>query len=267
MRCKWFDAERSTTNRERRPITIIHALILFKSFLLDRWKSAAETLAKLHRVNPASVGLEKFGRPTGFYDRQIATFKVLSARQAKVVDINTNEPVGELPHFADVTEFFSQKALQPQDRGTLVHGDYKIDNLMFHKTEPRVIGILDWEMATIGHPLSDVCNLTGPWAMDFVQSKRELFQPGHLPGLPTRQDCMAWYTTVAGYNPAEDILWGDAFQVFRGSVILQGIAARKAAGQASSATAEEYGRQAKPLALEAWDRVAKMRRQAQRGKL
>ena len=234
----------------------------------NRWKSAVETLAKFHAVVPKSVGLEKFGRPSGFYDRQIATFTTVSEAQSQVLDKDTKEPVGELPYFKDMVQFFAQKSTQPRDRGTLVHGDYKIDNMIFHKTEPRVIGILDWEMATVGHPLSDFCNLTSPYIMDGAEHTKEEFQPGRIPGLPSREDCVRWYTAVSGYNPAEDILWGDAFFAFRGSVIMQGIAARYAARQASSARAGDYAKRAKPFALEAWGRVKLVQELSkQKGKL
>lgn len=234
----------------------------------SRWKDALQTLAKFHCVAPKSVGLETFGKPTGFFDRQIATLTAISKAQAQVVDANTREPVGELPHVHDMVRFFSNKTAQPLDRGTLVHGDYKIDNIIFHKTEPRVIGILDWEMATVGHPLSDFCNLTSPYIMDGVDNQVDLFQPGQTPGLPSREDCIRWYSEVAGWNPAVDLLWGDAFFAFRGSVIMQGIAARFAGRQASSARAVNYAKRAKPFALGAWERVKQVERAAsEKGKL
>lgn len=107
------------------------------------WHAAVDTLAKLHRVRPADVGLESFGRPSGFYDRQIETWTTICASQAAAVDVETNDPVGDLPHFKDMVAFFRDKKRQPRDRGTLMHGDYKIDNIVFHKTEARVIGILE----------------------------------------------------------------------------------------------------------------------------
>lgn len=113
----------------------------------EMWKDAVRTLAKLHRVNPKEVGLESFGKPTGFYNRQIKTFGGLGKDQGAAKDKESGEPVGELPHFKDITEFFGQQKYQPKDRGVLYHGDYKIDNLVYHKTEPRVVGILDWEMS------------------------------------------------------------------------------------------------------------------------
>jgi len=106
-----------------------------------RWHDAVRTLAKLHRINPKDIGLEGFGKPTGFYNRQIATFSTIGDAQAKAVDVETHKPVGPIPHFDEMLKFFKEE--QPKDRGHLVHGDYKIDNLVFHKTEPRVIGILE----------------------------------------------------------------------------------------------------------------------------
>ena len=108
------------------------------------WSEAVRTLAKLHRVDPATAGLASFGRPSGFYDRQISTWRTICEAQAATRDVDSDEPVGALPRFAEMMAFFSNKGLQPADRGTLIHGDYKIDNLVFHKTEPRVIGILEY---------------------------------------------------------------------------------------------------------------------------
>ena len=107
------------------------------------WREAVRTLARFHAVDVKAVGLESFGKPAGFYNRQIQTWITICANQAKAVDVETKEPVGQLPHFEELVRFFKNEKLQPRDRTTLVHGDYKIDNLVFHKTEPRVIGILE----------------------------------------------------------------------------------------------------------------------------
>ena len=110
---------------------------------VSRWQDAVVTLAKLHRISPSSVGLSSFGKPSGFYNRQIKTFSTISAAQAQAVDIDTKIPVGKTPHYEDVVEFLRDPKTQPEDRGSLIHGDYKIDNLVYHQTEPRVIGILE----------------------------------------------------------------------------------------------------------------------------
>ena len=113
----------------------------------EMWKDAVRTLAKLHRIPPKDIGLETFWKPSGFYNRQIKTFGGLAESQAAAKDKDSGEPVGQLPHFDEFVQFFSDEKRQPKDRGVLVHGDYKIDNLVYHKTEPKVIGILDWEMS------------------------------------------------------------------------------------------------------------------------
>lgn len=109
----------------------------------EMWHDAIRTLAKLHRLDPKTIGLESYGKPTGFYDRQVKTFTALGDAQSKVRDVETGEEVGEVPRMAELVRFFSDKKNQPRDRGVPIHGDYKIDNLVYHKTEPRVIGILE----------------------------------------------------------------------------------------------------------------------------
>lgn len=231
----------------------------------EMWHDAVRVLAKFHCVNYSRVGLDDFGRHFGFYDRQIKTFKTVSKAQAEAVDVDTKEPVGDIPHFHDMVSFFSDKSQQPKDRSTLIHGDYKIDNMVFHKTEPRVIGILDWEMATIGHPLSDLVNLIGPYTWSArgakleIQSKtaraRTAFEPGQTPGLPSLDEVLQWYKEESGYDAEKELEWGAAFGGFRGAVIMQGIAARYAQRQASSASAMEYGSQMQPYGRWAWARV------------
>lgn len=179
--------------------------------------------------------------------------------------MDTKEPVGDIPHFHEMIEFFKDKSKQPKDRSTLIHGDYKIDNLVFHKTEPRVIGILDWEMATIGHPLSDLVNLTGPWTwtnnkfttaptMGAYKARSE-FDEDATPGLPTLQEVVGWYIAASGYDAASELQWGNAFGAFRNSVIMQGIAARYARRQASGTTAKNYGAQMQPYGEWAFGQV------------
>ena len=119
---------------------LVHAIRILRVF---RWHDAIRTLAKLHRIVAKDVGLENYGKPSGFYDRQIKTFATISKAQAETVDIETKEAVGQIPHIDEMLTYFRDRRFQPKDRGTPIHGDYKIDNLVFHKTEPRVIGILE----------------------------------------------------------------------------------------------------------------------------
>ncbi|KAK3939120.1 kinase-like domain-containing protein [Diplogelasinospora grovesii] len=237
------------------------------------WFDAVRTLAKLHRIDPRDVKMETFGKNSGFYNRQIATWMAICGAQAAIRDVETGDAVGQLPHFEDMMRFYSDEKQQPVDRGTLIHGDFKIDNLVFHKTEPRVIGILDWEMSTIGHPLSDLSNLMTPFytcrlSTEQLHSAHPGFVPGATPGLPTLAEITALYFSVAdpptrssGPKAAEDrerereLQWAQAFNMFRQSAICQGIAARHAARQASSEKARQYAAARAPLANFAWELV------------
>ena len=121
-----------------------------------------------------------------------------------------------------------------------------------------------WEMSTIGHPLSDLANLLTPFTLasstlaQEIGRGNEAFLPGHCPGMPTREQLTQWYSEIAGWDPRSEVLWGDAFGIFRGSIIMQGIAARYALRQASSARAKEYVVQMAPFAEVAWGLVEKM---------
>ncbi|MCJ1338796.1 hypothetical protein MMC09_004085 [Bachmanniomyces sp. S44760] len=232
----------------------------------EMWRDAIQTLAKLHRIDPRSINLSDFGKPSGFYNRQIKTFSTISESQAQTVDIESNVPVGKIPHFDEMVTFFKDPRTQPRDRGTLIHGDYKIDNLVFHKTDSKVIGILDWEMSTIGHPLSDLSNLLTPYTFTESQTQSQTSAPSNrtnpafyptsqTPGLPSRAQCISLYAETAGWNPSSETRWGDAFGVFRNSVIMQGIAARYARRQASSAKAKEYAVEMGPFGEFAWSLV------------
>ncbi|EPE06479.1 acyl- dehydrogenase family member 11 [Ophiostoma piceae UAMH 11346] len=221
------------------------------------WSAAVRALARLHRVDPASVGLAAYGKPSGFYNRQIQTWKAICAAQAAARDKETDVPVGELPHFQDIMGFFSDPRYQPRDRSTLIHGDFKIDNLVFHKTSPEVIGILDWEMSTRGHPLSDLLNLLTPFQTAHLSAKihngHPIFLPGKLVGLPTQDEITAMYAAEAGWIPTvSEVRWAAAFNIFRQAAICQGIAARYAGRQASSEKAQAYATAREPLAEFAW---------------
>ncbi|KAB5530320.1 kinase-like domain-containing protein [Coniochaeta sp. 2T2.1] len=241
------------------------------------WNEAVRTLALLHSVDPDSVGLGNFGKRNGFYNRQIQTWSTICAAQAGTKDVDSGEPVGVLPHFEETIRFFADEKRQPLDRGTLIHGDYKIDNLVFHKTEPRVIGILDWEMSTIGHPLSDLANMltpfyTAPLDATKVQNSHKGFLPGATPGLPTPEEIAELYFSTVAQQTAgskskaikvtedkkereRELQWAQAFNIFRQAAICQGIAARQASRQASSDMAARYANARAPLAEFAWELV------------
>ncbi|KAI1490606.1 aminoglycoside phosphotransferase-like protein [Biscogniauxia mediterranea] len=252
------------------------------------WRAAVAALARLHAVDPVAVGLGSFGGGGGggkggggFYARQLRTWRGICDAQAATRDAETGRPVGPLPHFEALLEFFGDAARRPRsddDGGrapALIHGDYKIDNLVFHATEPRVVGILDWEMSTVGHPLSDLANLMQPfysaemltWGGATSNSNGKNgsssattavvahpgFLPGATPGLPDAATVLRWYAEAAGtWDPRPEMGWAVAFSTFRLAAICQGIAARVAARQASSESARRHADAMVPLAELAW---------------
>lgn len=220
-------------------------------------------MAKLHRVDIDEVGLGTYGKRTGFYGRQLATWRQICSSQAQAKDAETGEPVGQMPHFEELVRFFAHER-KPHDRAALVHGDYKIDNLVFHKSEPRVVGVLDWEMSTVGHPLSDLANFLLPFYTTNIPTR--YFRSGTFlatPGLPKPETILEWYCDVVPWDPRPQLNWSMAFSVFRSSAICQGIAARVATRQASSQEAKNYAEMVGPFAEYAWHLVKKEKASAE----
>lgn len=134
--------------------------------------------------------------------------------------------------------------------------------------------VSSWEMSTIGHPLSDLSNLLSPYSFadnlpnDALSVRTNLaFLPSaHTPGLPSRSQCVQWYTEVAGWDPSLEVGWGDAFAAFRNGVIMQGIAARYAQRQASSEKAKEIGDLMRPYGEFSWGLIERWREKAAKNK-
>ncbi|KAF9094632.1 hypothetical protein BGX29_009423 [Mortierella sp. GBA35] len=205
------------------------------------WLSAIDTLAKLHKVDHVKVGLESYGKPTGFYRRQISSLSKVAAAQAAAKDTEGNA-VGALPGIEELATWF--QANEVKDSTSIVHGDYKMDNLVFHPTEPRVIGILDWELSTIGHPYSDLANLLNPYYTPAIEGSSMSGLGGipdkDLPIPPVNTLLERYCQQTSRPFPIENWMFCIAFSFFRMSVILHGIKARVARGQASSAEATFY---------------------------
>ncbi|KAF3932479.1 hypothetical protein ABW19_dt0206761 [Dactylella cylindrospora] len=238
------------------------------------WKSAIQTLALLHSTTPASVNLESYGAPSNFYARQVNTWTKIHASQARAVDKETGQAIGPLPHFQEMLEYFAKNL--PEDRNTIVHGDFKIDNLIYHPTEPRVIGIVDWELSTLGHPLSDIANLLTPFSYidpSIPNVPKGILEHQYnidlktLPGIPTQAELLGWYSDIAGWDPSPDMYFAYAFTLMRGSAIFHGIAARYAMRVASSAQAKENGERRWGYSELAWEYKKKHERLVEERKL
>lgn len=151
--------------------------------VVHSWLSAVRALAALGSINPAQVGLSKFGPSTDYFPRQIKSLSRVSSAQAAATDVETGKATGNIPFFSELIAWYRSNL--PDERKTglrIVHGDYKLDNLIFHPTENRVIGILDWELCTLGSPVSpQVLTLDRNHAnQDSLQTLGTLPNPGQL---------------------------------------------------------------------------------------
>lgn len=225
------------------------------------WDAAIRALSQLHSVDPRNIGLpESFTKNmSSHYPRQTVTLAKVEAAQAAVKDDKTGKELGRIPNFDQIIEWM--KSNMPQERVAIVHGDYKIDNLIFHPTENRVIAILDWELCTIGHPLADLGNLLHPYMIPgngdgVMKGLKNVSQKNWPAGLPALETQLATYAKYAGWNPAP--LWPFAvvYAHLRLSVITHGIAARLSRGQASSAHAKDLANAYLILSKLATDEIA-----------
>ncbi|KAJ5768913.1 hypothetical protein N7520_003472 [Penicillium odoratum] len=208
------------------------------------WREIITTLAQLHILDINTVGLNGFGRRGGFFRQQVWNLKHCEEIQRAFIDFQGKKPIGKVPGVEEIVRFLSDEDHQPRDRSCLIHGDFKINNIIFHKTEPRIIGILSWEMSTIGHPLVDLANLFQ--ARKILEMSSSAADTLSLPsqsaatimGLPSVSECLAWYSEVAGWNPQAEMMWADAFALFQMSVLRQGMIRSHVARQSGNSVVD-----------------------------
>ncbi|MEM8824328.1 MAG: phosphotransferase family protein [Pseudomonadota bacterium] len=180
----------------------------------------AEVLGALGALRPEAVGLGDYGRAEGFYARQVA----LWTRQytASVADPD--------PDMVALGDWLAQQTPE-EARAALVHGDYRLDNLMFHPTEPRVIGVLDWELSTLGHPAMDLAYQVMQWGLPHASPLKGLGGVSRAElGLPSDES----YVAQVWGGPVPDWPVWCALAAYRLAAILAGVGARAAAGNASN---------------------------------
>jgi len=202
-----------------------------------------EALARLHLVNWQKLGLADFGKPGNYYARQIGRW----SKQWASSKTRENSAVDK------VAEWLAQH-IPPGDETTICHGDFRLDNLIFHASEPRVIGIIDWELATLGHPLADlgyncICFNISP---DSYKGMLGCDLDGL--GIPGQDEYVRAYCERTGRKDGITP-FHVAFALFRLAVILEGVLARARAGNAASTEAERVGLLGRALGERAWELV------------
>lgn len=196
----------------------------------EMYLDAARTLARLHAVRPEDVGLGDFGRPGNYFERQIGRWSKQYAQ--------SDGP--RIPALDRLIEWLP--ANMPADDGatSIAHGDFRLGNLMFHPTEPRVVAVLDWELATLGHPLADLGYAVMPWRTSSDEYGGIRDTRWEAAGIPTEQAFVDEYMRHSlPTSPLQP--FHVAFALFRFSVIFVGIADRARSGNAASSEAHELG--------------------------
>jgi aminoglycoside phosphotransferase (APT) family kinase protein len=197
------------------------------------------TLAALHTVDVASVGLADYGKPGNYFSRQIARWS----------EQYRNSATGSIAAMDALIERLPARSLDDDGTVALVHGDYRIDNLMFHPTEPRVIAVVDWELSTLGQPLADL----GYFCMA-LRLPRNPALPGLAGldraalGIPDEATILRRYSELTGRRIPDDWPFVLAFSFFRLAAIAQGVAKRATQGNASNEQAVQAGRMTAMLA-------------------
>ncbi|MBT3534171.1 MAG: phosphotransferase family protein [Rhodospirillaceae bacterium] len=198
-----------------------------------------EVLATFHAVDYEAVGLGDFGRPGNYYIRQINRWtKQYVASQTD-----------EIPAMDHLMKWLPENVPQ-DDTTTLVHGDYRLGNAIVHPTQPRISAVLDWELATLGHPLADL-------AYCYVACFMGTGEPLELlPGLPSEDEFIHGYCALTDRGGIPDWTFYKVFQLFRLAAIVQGVYKRGLDGISSSAKAVTYGDKCRDRAVAAWAMVA-----------
>jgi len=212
-------------------------------------------IAALHTVKFAERGLAGYGKPGNYFDRQIGRW----SKQYKASTDGAgpmSQPIAEMERLIEWLPAHIPAGARDESRVSIVHGDFRLDNLMFDATAPRIIAVLDWELSTLGHPLADFSYHCMAWNIPHG-SFRGIGGLDHAAlGIPTEDKYISRYCERTGLTTPQQLKadWSFymAYNMFRIAAILQGIAKRVEAGTASSAQAAASGASARPMAALAW---------------
>jgi aminoglycoside phosphotransferase (APT) family kinase protein len=199
--------------------------------------AALRTLAALHNTDYKAIGLEGFGREGNYMLRQISRW----TKQYKASETDHIEAMERLIEWLPAT-------VPEDDQTTIVHADYRLDNMIIHPTEPRVVAVLDWELSTLGNPLADFTYVLMNWVNGPIANIPDL----QAHGIPTMEEYVAEYCRLTGRPGLPELNWYFAYNSFRLAGILQGIIGRVRDGTANSPQAAATAARVPALAEAAW---------------
>ena len=198
-----------------------------------------DTIARLHSLDFRAIGLDDYGKPGNYFARQIS-------RWSKQYVASETDSIGAMNQLID----WLPNNIPDDESDSVVHGDFRLDNLVVHPSEPRVVAVLDWELSTIGHPIGDFTYHLMAWQMPDIGIGSSGLAGKDLASLniPEEDEYVAAYCRRTGRNGIEDRDFYSAYNFFRIAAILQGIAGRVRDGTAASAYASRSGKAVQPLA-------------------
>jgi aminoglycoside phosphotransferase (APT) family kinase protein len=206
------------------------------------YEAMVDTLAALHNTDHVAAGLGDYGKPGNYFERQVG-------RWTKQYRASETEHMPEVEALID----WLPRTLPEQTRTSIVHGDFRIDNMIFAANEARVIAVLDWELSTLGDPLADFSYFLMNWVTQPEGRSGVMGLAGPETGIPTIEEIVARYCALTGREGLPDLNWYFAYNLFRLTGIVQGIKKRIVDGTASSAQAAKTAERVGGLASAAWD--------------
>lgn len=200
-----------------------------------------DVLAALHNIDIEAAGLSDYGKPGNYFQRQVDRW----TRQYRAAETETIQEMEALIEWLPQT-------LPQQDRTSIVHGDYRIDNMIYDSAQPKVRAVLDWELGTLGDPLADFTYVAMAWVTDNEGRSGVQDLDRKALGIPELDEVVARYCAATGREGIPDLNWYFAFNFFRLAGIIQGIKKRVIEGTATSAHAKAMSERVLPLAEAAW---------------
>ncbi|HZQ59900.1 MAG TPA: phosphotransferase family protein [Casimicrobiaceae bacterium] len=210
------------------------------------WEDINSVIARLHNVDYAAIGLADYGRPGNYFGRQIARW----SSQYRASETQRIESMERLMQWLPAN-------IIADETSAIVHGDFRLDNLIVHPTQPRVIAVLDWELSTLGHPLADFAYHVMAWRVTWDEFRGMADKDILALGIPGEREYVADYARRTHRERIDRRDWEFCvvFGMFRLAAILQGIAKRVLTGTAADAQGAEVGRRARTIADVAWRQV------------
>ena len=206
------------------------------------YEAMIDTLARLHNTDVAAAGLSDYGKPGNYFGRQVERW----TRQYKLAETEHMDTVERLIEWLPQT-------LPEQDRTSVVHGDYRIDNMIYAHDRPEVLAVLDWELSTLGDPLADFTYLCMAWVTENGGRSGVMDLDRKALGIPELPEVVERYCAATARDSVPDMNWYFAYNFFRLTGIIQGIKKRVIDGTASSDHAKSMSERVQPLADKAWE--------------